>query len=76
MEKRPISPSIEQGIINPEIPDSPEGKYELLHTCIAALKRGLEVQGVTPRHIGGTEGIRMLDRARMETNPSRIQSGL
>jgi hypothetical protein len=54
----------EQGIINPEVPETPEAKLALLRLCLDAVSKGGEVHGVSPRHISH-EGVQMLNRAHL-----------
>lgn len=60
-------------ITNPEIPETPEDKLELLNQCLSVIAMGGTVEGVTPAHVT-RDGIVHLIRARRSTDI--IESGL
>ena len=63
---------IETHTINPEVPETPEGKLALLRLCIDALTNGRHVEGITPRHVT-MEGVHMLNRYRSNaSNQSKV----
>lgn len=49
-------------IINPEIPETPTKKHELLRECLAVIAVGGQVEGVTAHHVT-SEGAMILGRA-------------
>lgn len=62
----------EINVINPEIPETPEGRLALLRLCIDALAKGGTVEGVTPHHVS-LEGLQMLKQLQGD---APAQSGL
>ena len=49
-------------VINPEVPETPEGKLQLLQKCLAAIAAGSEV-AVNPNHVS-QEGMHMIKQER------------
>lgn len=61
MEQQPVADKIED-IIDPEVPELPEERRELLSRCLAVIAAGGRVEGVDPRHVS-SEGMRMIKGA-------------
>ena len=58
-------------VIDPEIPDTPEGKRELLGRCLAVIAAEGLVIGVNPLHVS-QEGMQMIKRAQNAAHNKRI----
>lgn len=61
-------------IINPEVPETPAGKLELLRRCLAVIANQGAVEGVTPRHVA-QEGMYMIQTAQL-SREKRVRSAL
>lgn len=58
-------------IINPEIPETPDEKLDLLRACLAAIALDARVEGVTPKHVG-SEGMLMINRLKAGQDKSGL----
>lgn len=67
-----MSPEKQSNIINPEVPESPHEKLELLRRCLAVIASDGIVTGVTPKHVAH-EGMLMI-KNEMASQDKRIQS--
>ena len=60
-----------ENIINPEVPELPEEKLELLKSCLAVIASGGRVEGVTPNHVS-IEGLQTIKRERNKVGKSAV----
>lgn len=63
MKNETMNNELLSAIIDPEIPETPEQKRQLLERCLAAIALDLPVVGISPRHVS-IEGVQTLKRAR------------
>jgi hypothetical protein len=63
----PIYARLYGDVINPPVPERPQGRRKLLDRCLGAIAWGFSVTGVTPRHVS-PDGMYLINHPQHEKN--------